>query len=240
MSEKIVGIIGGMGPEATVDLMARIIKATPASDDIDHIRLVVDNNPKVPSRIKALIEKTGENPLPCLQNMARKLEDWGVDFLVIPCNTAHFYYPGIQESVDIPVLNMINLAVEAVISETPDLRTVGVLASTAVLDLKLYENCFTKNGVRLISPSDSLQREVMGAIRTIKTSSYGREVVTATQAAADDMVQRGAGALLLACTELSIIAHQLKTSVTCHDAAQILAEAVVQNAKYNGLKPPGG
>ncbi|MCF8039781.1 MAG: aspartate racemase, partial [Desulfohalobiaceae bacterium] len=69
MKEKIVGIIGGMGPEATVDLMSRVLKATPAADDIDHIRLVVDNNPKVPSRIKALLENTGESPAPCLQDM---------------------------------------------------------------------------------------------------------------------------------------------------------------------------
>ena len=240
MSEKIVGIIGGMGPEATVDLMARIIRATPASDDVDHIRLVVDNNPKVPSRIKALIEKTGESPLLCLQNMARKLEAWGVDVLVIPCNTAHFYYQQIQECVDIPVLNMINLGAEAVISKTPAPATVGLLASTAVLNLGLYENCFAQKGVRLISPVDSVQQGVMGAIRKIKTSCYGREVVTATQAAADDMVQRGATALLLACTELSIIAHQLKTAVICNDAAQILAEAVVEHVKNIGSKTQGG
>mgnify|MGYP001826026073 CR=1 FL=1 len=230
MSEKIAGIIGGMGPEATVDLMARVIKATPAMDDIDHIRMVVDNNPKVPSRIKALIEKTGENPLPCLQNMARKLAVWGVDFLAIPCNTAHFYHPEIQAAVDIPVLNMIDLAVETIISENPGIDTVGLLASTVVFDLKIYENRFAQKGVRLISPTDSLQKKVMAAIRKIKTSRYGQEVVAAIQAAADDMVERNAEALLVACTELSIIGHQLKTRRTCHDAAQILAEAIVRYA----------
>ncbi len=234
MSEKIVGIIGGMGPEATVDLMARVIKATPALDDIDHIRLVVDNNPRVPSRIKALIDKTGESPLSCLQDMARKLATWGVDFLAMPCNTAHFYHPWVQEAVDIPVLNMIDLAVAAVISENPGLETVGLLASTAVLDLRLYEKRFAEKGVRLISPTDSLQNEVMDAIRKIKTSNYGREVVESTQAAADDMVERGAGALLVACTELSIIGYRLKTPKTCHDASQILADAIVKKVKNVG------
>jgi aspartate racemase len=231
MHEKVVGIIGGMGPEATVDLMVRVIKATHAFDDIDHVRLVVDSNPKVPSRIKALIEKTGESPLPCLQEMARKLAAWGVDFLAIPCNTAHFYHPGIQAAVAIPVLNMIDLAVERVSSENPGLETVGLLASTAVLDLRLYEKRFAEKGASLISPTDSLQREVMAAIRKIKTSNYGQEVVAVIQAAADDMVGRGARALLVACTELSIISHQLKTEIACHDAAQILAEAIVQYAQ---------
>jgi aspartate racemase len=231
MREKIVGIIGGMGPGATVDLMARILKATPALDDIDHIRLVVDNNPKVPSRIKALIEKTGESPLPCLQDMARKLAAWGVDFLAMPCNTAHFYHSGIQEAVDIPVLNMIDLAVESVISKNAGVETVGLLASTAVFNLKLYENRFAQKGVRLLSPTTTLQNKVMAAIRKIKTGNYDQEVVAVIQAAADDMTERNAEALLVACTELSIISHQLKTQKTCHDAAQILAEAVVRYAK---------
>ncbi|MFW6037888.1 MAG: aspartate/glutamate racemase family protein, partial [Desulfonatronovibrio sp.] len=113
MAEKIAGILGGMGPEATVDLMNRVIKATPAKDDEDHIRMVVDNNPKVPSRIKALIQGDGSSPGPCLREMARKLESWGVDFLAMPCNTAHFYHQEIQEAVSIPVLDMISLAVEA-------------------------------------------------------------------------------------------------------------------------------
>ena len=73
MQEKIVGVIGGMGPEATIDLMNRVLRATPADDDRDHIRMVVDNNPKVPSRIEAIIEGTGESPVPCLREMARKL-----------------------------------------------------------------------------------------------------------------------------------------------------------------------
>lgn len=77
MRQKTVGIIGGMGPEATVDIMQRIIQATPANDDQDHLRLLVDNNPKVPSRIRALIEGTGEDPAPVLVQMARDLERWG-------------------------------------------------------------------------------------------------------------------------------------------------------------------
>ena len=124
MTEKIIGIIGGMGPEATVDFMNRIIRATPAKDDIDHIRLIVDNNPKIPSRMKAILEQTGEDPTPCLVEMARKLADWGADILTIPCNTAHYYYQIIKDAIDIPVLNMIELTVDAVIKDHPDIQTV--------------------------------------------------------------------------------------------------------------------
>jgi len=231
MKEKIVGIIGGMGPEATIDLMTRVLKATPARDDIDHIRLVVDNNPKVPSRIKALVEKTGENPLPCLQEMAQKLEQWGVDILAIPCNTAHYYHEAIQKIVDIPVLNMIEMSVQVMISQNPGLKIVGILASTAVLKLGLYKNPFFHYGVKVIHPSDDLQSGIMAAIREIKTSKYGREVVRAVQTAADDLISKGAGALLVACTELSIVANELKITVPWYDSAQVLADAIVQSAK---------
>ena len=87
-----IGILGGMGPAATVELMSRIIRQTPAKDDRDHLRMLVDNNPKVPSRIEAIIEGTGADPLPELQRMAQGLEAAGADFLIMACNTAHHYH----------------------------------------------------------------------------------------------------------------------------------------------------
>ncbi|MCU0560134.1 MAG: amino acid racemase [Desulfobacterales bacterium] len=234
MREKIVGIIGGMGPEATVDLMARVIKATPALDDVDHIRMLVDNNPKVPSRIRALIEGGGESPAPCLQEMARRLAAWGADFLAMPCNTAHYYHREIQEAVAVPLLDMIDLAVREVTGQTPGLRSVGLLASSAVLRLKLYEDRFARAGAALLPPGDRRQHDVMQTIRRIKAGGCGSEAVAAVQAAADDLAARGAEALLVACTELSIIGHEIRAAVKLFDSAQILAEAIVKEARSAG------
>jgi len=231
MREKIVGIIGGMGPEATVDLMARIIKVTPAVDDVDHIRMIVDNNPKVPSRIKALIDGNGESPIPYLQEMARRLESWGVDFLAMPCNTAHHYHLDIQKAVTIKVLNMIDLTVESVIEQYPDLKRAGLLASTAVIRLKLFERPFTAKKVIIQTPADRYQMGIMHAIKKIKTSNYGGEVVEAIQLAADDLVEKGAEVLLVACTEISIISKQIASTVRILDSAQILAESIVRVAR---------
>lgn len=97
--QPVVGVLGGMGPEATVELMQRVIRATPARDDADHVRMIVDNNPKVPSRIAALIERRGDDPAPVIADMARGLEAAGADFLVIACNTAHHYLPTIRAAV---------------------------------------------------------------------------------------------------------------------------------------------
>ena len=233
MSEKTIGIIGGMGPEATIDLMKRIVKETPALDDVDHIRLVVDNNPKVPSRIKALIEKTGESPLNCLQEMARKLEQWGVDYIAIPCNTAHFYHEGIQSAVKTPVLDMIGLSVDVIADDQKRIEKVGILASSAVINLELYKKRFAAKSIDLLAPQNDLQEEVMNTIRSIKAGRYGRQCAGNLQKVADQLIDEGAQALLVACTELSIIADQLDTHVTCYDSSQILAETIVKIAKEN-------
>ncbi len=219
-----------MGPEATVDLMHRVIKATPAVDDGDHIRMLVDNNPGIPSRIRALIEGTGESPGPCMVRMGRHLETWGADFLAIPCNTAHYYYEEIRRAVHIPVLNMIELAVGRIIMENPGMRHVGLLASPAVLKTELYKQSFRKRGVALASPAAGLQADLLTAIRRIKSGDTGDGVISIVRASSDHLAGGDAQALLIACTELSIIAHRIPWSVKTYDSSQILAESIVLEA----------
>lgn len=231
MREKIVGVIGGMGPEATVDLMNRVLRATPAADDRDHIRMVVDNNPKVPSRIAAIIEGKGENPVPCLREMAKKLAAWGVDFLVIPCNTAHFYYDDIRSAVDIPLLNMIDLTIERMTNDNPQLNRAGLLASTAVIMTELYMKPLKEKGISLIHPSTPLQDQLFACIRKIKAGKYHDEERHILQSAARDLADRGAEALIVACTELSIISDAIEDDIKLYDASQILAENIVRMAK---------
>lgn len=236
MKSKTVGIIGGMGPEATVDLMNRVIRATPALDDGDHIRMLVDNNPGIPSRIRALIEGTGESPGPCMARMGRRLEAWGADFLAIPCNTAHYYYEEISRAVRIPVLHMIELAVERIVSENPGIGRVGLLASPAVLKTELYKRPFMKHGVELVSPDTGFQADLLAAIRSIKSGGIDDRVISSVQAASDHLAGGGAQALLIACTELSIIAHRVVWGAGKYDSSQILAEAIVLEAK-GGPRP---
>ncbi len=230
MSEKIVGIIGGMGPEATLDLMARIIRATPALDDCDHIRMIVDNNPKVPSRIKALIEGTGESPGPCLAEMGQKLEAWGADFLAMPCNTAHYYHGEIQAAVRIPVLNMIDLTVKQVVRDRPGIKNAGLLASPAVKRTGLFSKSFRKFGVALLYPQSELQESLLNCIKKVKTGLHGAEEKQLVARAAQNLSEQGAEVLVIACTELSLIVEELSTADGWYDSSQILAEEIVKAA----------
>ncbi|WP_407333954.1 aspartate/glutamate racemase family protein [Enterovibrio sp. 27052020O] len=229
--EMTVGILGGMGPEATVDLMRRIIAATPANDDADHIRLLVDNDPKVPSRIKALIEKTGESPAPYMANMAQGLVKGGADFLVIPCNTAHKYYDDVAHAVSVPVMNILTLSADKILRLYPNIKRVGLLGSTALQITQLYQPAFEQYGVETLYPCNVEQTALMALIRAVKANAHNDKSIEAFNRAAEDLEDQGAECLLIACTELSVIAKSLTTALPVLDASQILAEHVVERVK---------
>lgn len=230
-SAKICGIIGGMGPEATVDLMRRIIRNTRAVDDADHARLIVDNNPQVPSRIKALLEGGGEDPAPVLAGMAARLEAWGADFLCMPCNTAHLYLPRIRAAVSLPVLDMVELTAEAARRAFPLARAAGILASPAVRLTRLYEGALAERGFAALYPDEEWERRLFSAIRMVKGGDTGPEPGGIFAGAAAHLRQKGAELCLVACTELSALREGPENPVPhMIDAAEELARAVVVRA----------
>ena len=227
--EKIVGILGGMGPEATVDLMQRIIRLTPALDDMDHIRCIVDNNPKVPSRIKAIIEGDGEDPGPCMADMGRRLESWGAHFLVIACNTAHYYYDAVQNAVKIPVINLIDLVSNHVKVNFPEHDKVGILSSPAVAMTGLYTKRFKKLGIEDIWPDPDYQASLFNIIKQVKKGNINSNVQNDYTKVCENLLNKGAKIAIIACTELSVLGGGLPINTI--DAAQVLAREIVQVAK---------
>lgn len=204
--QPIVGVIGGMGPEATVDLMRRVILATPAKDDVDHIHMIVDNNSKVPSRMKALIDKTGEDPTPVLVGMAKGLVTAGADFLVIPCNTAHYYHDAVQQAVAVPVADMIGLSIQRFRNELGANPRIGLLASPAVRLTGLFERRCREAGIDVLWPQGEDDAAVLAVIKAIKAGRPSPEQMSAYRGAAQGLVRQGAGLLVIACTELSVAA----------------------------------
>lgn len=227
--EKTVGIIGGMGPEATVDLMQRIIDLTPATDDIDHIHCLVDNNPKVPSRIKALIDGDGEDPGPCMADMGRRLESWGADFLAIPCNTAHYYYDAVQNAVTIPVLHLIDLVTNHVKSHFPDHDKVGILASPAVSMTGLYANRLETLGIQDVWPDPFYQNLLLSVIKQVKKGDTGSRVMDEYKQVCENFIDKDVNLAIIACTELSALGGDLPIKTI--DAVNVLAAEIVRVAK---------
>ena len=231
MAEKVVGILGGMGPEATVELFRRVVKLTPARKEQEHLRIIIDNNPKIPDRTRAILE-SGESPLPLAAETARNLELAGASFIVIPCNTIHHYIDGIRKSVRIPVLSMIELTVERLAS-TPDVKRVGIVATTGTMKSALYKKALVKKELEPVELEDKTQGKVMEAVYRVKESGVDEEVRARVSEAIEKLREMGADTILLACTELSLLYEELRRlGFRVYDALQILAEETV---KYAGL-----
>lgn len=228
-SHVVVGVLGGMGPDATVAFMQRVIAATPAQDDIDHVHMLVDNNPKVPSRIRALIDGDGESPGPVIAEMARRLEKAGVHFLVMPCNTAHFYWKDAQDAVNIPVWHVVERTLDTIAKRSPG-ACIGMLCSPALRKIGLYEGFAEKRGLSLAYPKD--EDAMLEVIRAVKRGQGGHpDTLRAFSHAANELVEQKADVLVLACTELSVIATELEVSIPVVDTLQVLADDVVAAAR---------
>jgi len=223
---RVVGVIGGMGPEATVELMRRVTARTRAEDDADHVHLLIESNPKIPSRIAHLIEGTGPDPLPEILRVARNLEGAGAEALAIPCNTAHHYAQDIQAAVTIPLLHMVKLTVARIAAGSPGAR-VGLLASTAVHRVGVYERELADRGLEAVRPRR--QDDLMALIRGVKRGETGAGA-TRRLAEIGSELEDHCTVALIACSELSLISAHLAARGRVLDSLDVLADAIVEFA----------
>ncbi|WP_432256847.1 aspartate/glutamate racemase family protein [Limimaricola sp. AA108-03] len=237
MTPKRIGILGGMGPEATVLLMQRVIAATPARDDADHIPLLVDMNPQVPSRIARLIEGRGADPGPVLAEMARRLEAGGATALAMPCNTAHHYAPEIRAAVDVPFIDMVALAVARAAERLGPGGKLGLLGSPALRRIGLFDRACAEAGLTLLHPRD--EDALLAAIRAIKAHGPDEDSRAALRAASADLARRGATLQLVACTEFSLIAGALAPEAEGIDTLDLLV-AAIRDAALGAPHPEDG
>jgi len=224
MTQKAVGIIGGMGPDATLELMRRVMDATPAQDDPDHIRMLVDNNPKIPSRLKAILDNSGDNPGPVIAKMAKGLEQAGADFLVMPCNTVHYYLDYVEQAVEIPVWNLIRLSLSYIHEHYP-VKRVGILASTASQQINLFGPVLEEFGLEAVYPDQATQALVMQVIMAVKAGQLSDALVDEYNHQIAQMPD--VELYLLGCSELSVARKRHHQQVPVVDALQVLAEAIV-------------
>jgi aspartate racemase len=227
-----VGILGGMGPQATILLMQKVVDAVPATDDADHVPLLVDQNPQVPSRIRRLIEGTGDDPGPVLAGMAQRLVAGGAEALAMPCNTAHHYAPSIRSAVGVPFLDMVDLSVKRAVQLAGHDGRVGILASPAVRKTALFDAALAKVGVRALYPED--EPALLAAIRQIKAKGPGPEAKAILRAASAELLQKGAVVQMIACTEFSLLPDAVAPGAQAFDTLDVLAEAVKDFARADG------
>jgi aspartate racemase len=224
VSGRTVGVIGGMGPAATLAFLARVQLLTPATRDQDHLRLIVDCNPNVPDR-NAAARGEGPSPGPVLAQMARGLESAGAELLVMPCNTAHEFAGAITAASALPFIDLIETASAAAMAHAP--RTVGLLAADGCLAAGLYQRTLARRGVACLTCTPEAQATFMALLYRIKAGDRGAAVRGAMRDLALALVSRGAEVVLAGCTETPLVlaAEDIETPLV--DSVDALARRTV-------------
>ncbi|WP_120501731.1 aspartate/glutamate racemase family protein [Roseovarius sp. EL26] len=223
---KPVGILGGMGPEATILLMQKMLGMVDAHDDADHIPLIVHQNPQVPSRIKALIEGQGEDPGPTLTRMAQDLQQAGAQAIAMPCNTAHYYAPAVVAGSTVPFLNMLDLTAAHLAKSGA--KRIGMLASPATRMVGVFNKPFAAHGLTPVwLPQDEA---LLTIIRAIKAGEPAASQITPLSKIAQDLLDLGADHLLIACTELSLLTNAIPEGIPYTDSLECLTHAIAKFA----------
>ena len=211
-----------------MDFFAKVIALSTAGSDQDHLRIIIDNNPKIPDRTKAILT-VGESPLPALVITAKNLERAGVDFIVIPCNTAHYFYEDLIKEVAVPVLHMIREVANAVTTSLPECKKVGLLATTGTITSNLYQKDFQQKGIKVIAPDAQDQAKVMYAITKIKAGQKDiarKQLIEIGKLLIESKVE----AIILGCTDIPVVIKTTDFAVPVFDSNIVLAEAAVKFA----------
>jgi aspartate racemase len=222
---KRLGILGGMGPEAAIDLQAKILRLTPATNDQAHLPVVVWNVPQIPDRTAAIIGN-GESPVDAMDQGIQALGKMGAQRIVIACNTAHHWHGALQNKTAIPILHIADAVHVTLSASAEPIRCVGLMATLGTVSSGFYAARLASLGVELIVPGSGAQQALSTAIGLLKSGQHDAAATIVDQVA-QELLDLGAQRLILGCTELPLVAEKLSTQHLCIDATVALAKAAV-------------
>jgi aspartate racemase len=227
-NEVIMGIFGGMGPEATSDLYRIILEITPATKDQEHIPTIIFSNPQVPDRMTSIADG-GDLIKPYLSFSLKKLEAAGASFIAIPCNTVHHFYDYMQGEVNIPVINMISETAAEVAERYPQTKRVGLLATTGTIETGLYHRELEARGMEVITPDDEIVVNlVMKAVKGIKAKDDPAISEALLAEAARNLLEKGAEVIVLGCTEIPLAYNPDSVPLPSVNATLVLARRTTE------------
>lgn len=228
--KQAVGVIGGVGPMATVYYMQRVIEMTKAGCDQEHINMLVFNDCDIPDRTAFITEKSPDNPLPVMVEDAKRLEAAGCEFVVIPCNTAHYFYDELEQAVEIPVVNIVEETIRYAKARVQDLSCVGIMATTGTIVTGTYQKYAERAGLSFAVPDEDEQNLLMRII--YDGVKAGKPVPRADfDRVANHLRAKGAQCLILGCTELSVLKRDLPINdPDVLDSIDVLASETVRRS----------
>ncbi|KXG74423.1 cysteate racemase [Thermotalea metallivorans] len=232
MKDYILGVLGGMGPEATSYFFQQLIKATPAQKDADHIKTIIYNNPQIPDRTQAIVGK-GITPANEMIQTALALEKIGVNEIFIPCITAHFFVQEVQQYIHTPILNLLKILQQYLKINHQDVVKVGILCTTGTKNSQIFDR--ELETYHLIYPDDFYQENyVMEAVYGEKGIKAGFTTGIPSEKlaeAAKHLKEKGAEIIMMGCTEIPLAFREDMIDIPVMNALKIAAEYIVERVK---------
>ena len=229
--KKIIGILAGMGPAASVALFDNIVKMTDAKSDQENIRIIIDNNTSIPDRTAYIIGK-GTDPRKHLIESALKLKEAGADFIIMPCNTAHYFYKEIKDGAGVSMVHLIEETVKNIVER--GIQKVGLLATTGTIKTNIYNSIGARADIDIIIPDIEYQEKNMKFIYDIKEGRNG--CISDFNEAIENLKSKGAEFVILGCTELSVANNIHDFGDKFIDPLKIISEVAIELAGYKVKK----
>lgn len=233
---KTIGILGGMGPEATIYMFRLIVQLTKVEKDQDHIPIIVFNNPKIPDRTAAIV-RGGPSPLPYLVDSAISLEKAGADFILMPCVTAHYFYKEIVKHINIPFLHLLEESIDYVKRELGHVKRIGLLATDGTVQTGLFQEFFYKKGIEIIVPGKEGQNLIMKALYQKEGVKAGykerpREMILQVL---QQLIRDKVEGVIAGCTEIPLLLSQSDMEIPFINPLWIVARKSICKAGYNTI-----
>lgn len=224
MNDQVLGVIGGLGPLATTHFMELVIRMTDAEVDQQNLDMIVYNFPSIPDRTGYILGRNLKNPIHGLLSVGRELFRQGVSYIAIPCMTAHFFYEDLQSSIPTPIIHGIKETVNHL--KDHGITAAGIMATDGTISSGLFAKELKAAGIKPINPSEQRQRDVMHLIyNDIKA---GKEPeMERFHAVEEELREKGAQAIILGCTELSLIKRDYALNHGFIDSMEVLAQQAV-------------
>lgn len=223
-TDKTLGVIGGLGPIATAHFMELMINMTDAATDQEHLEMIIYNAPTIADRTAYILDNTAENPLPRMLEIGNALAQQGVSYIAIPCVTAHYFFHQLESGIPVPLINGVEETVRHL--KENGVRRVGIMATDGTIRSGIFHRELEKQGLEAIAPRKDAQKHVMHLIFQNVKAGVPAEMDRFTQAA-QDLREQGAEAIILGCTELSLIKRDHAIGAGFLDAMEVLARQSV-------------
>lgn len=229
--ERVIGVLGGMGPEATASFYMKIIKETEVSKDQDHLRTIIDSNPKIPDRTQAILND-GPSPVSKMIETANNLKVAGASVVVMPCITAHYFYDAIQKEVDIPMHHVLKGLNKYLDEKYPDVKKIGVLSTTATKKTQLFQT-HIKSKETVFPGEHEQEHKVMEAIygeKGIKQGNTGDYPQSLLVETAERLInEEGCELIIGGCTEVELVLNSSNLSVPFIDPMRVAARDLTRS-----------